>query len=82
MKKVRFMGISGSGASSIAIIAKGFGYNVFGCDINLNNYYSNSLITEGIEIFQGRNKEHIRDVDILAVSPNLLLKSESIEELD
>jgi len=34
--KVHFMGICGSGAAPIAIIAKNMGFDVSGCDLNIS----------------------------------------------
>lgn len=72
MKKnihVHFMGIGGSGIAPIAIISKHLGYKVSGCDISPDGYYIGALIKNNIEIKSGHNVDHLKDVDILAVSP-------------
>ena len=81
MKRVHFMGITGSGTSSIAIIAKAFGYEVDGCDNNPNNYYSKTLEEENITVYKGHSTDHLEDIDILAVSPSLLINSKSNDEI-
>lgn len=70
--KVHFMGICGSGAAPIAIIAKNMGFNVSGCDLNAANYYSDMLINNGIEVLKDHNLNHLDNIDILAISPAIL----------
>lgn len=70
--KVHFMGICGSGAAPIAIIAKNNGFDVTGCDLNVSGYYKDALIKNNIEILEGHDLSHIEDIDILAISPAIL----------
>lgn len=65
---VHFMGIGGSGAAPIAIIAKKSGFIVTGCDYHETSY-SGPLIDNDIEVLHGHDVAHLIDVDILAVSP-------------
>ncbi len=51
--KVHFLGIGGSGASAAAAIAKAQGFKVSGCDKEL----------------KGHSPQHIKKIDILAVTP-------------
>ena len=69
MKKVHFMGIAGSGMAPIAIIAKSMGFEVTGCDITDNSYYSEELRRNGIEILVGHDARHIEGKDIVAITP-------------
>ncbi|MBU3216517.1 UDP-N-acetylmuramate--L-alanine ligase [Clostridium estertheticum] len=71
-KKVHFMGICGSGAAPIAVIAKNMGFDVSGCDLNMSAYYNDALVKNSIEIFKGHDLNHIENVDILAISPAIL----------
>ncbi|MBU3174711.1 Mur ligase domain-containing protein, partial [Clostridium estertheticum] len=71
-KKVHFMGICGSGAAPIAVIAKNMGFDVSGCDLNMSAYYNDALVKNSIEIFKGHDLNHIQNVDILAISPAIL----------
>jgi len=66
------MGICGSGAAPIAIIAKNMGFEVSGCDLNVAGYYSDVLIENNIEVRKGHDSKHIEDIDILAISPAIL----------
>lgn len=66
---VHFMGIGGSGMAPVAIISKHMGFTVTGCDMTANGYYTGELIKNDIEIQSGHSEEHLKGVDILAVSP-------------
>lgn len=66
------MGICGSGAAPIAIIAKNNGFDVSGCDLNVSGYYKDALVKNNIEILKGHDLRHIEGIDILAISPALL----------
>ncbi|MDU1413493.1 MAG: UDP-N-acetylmuramate--L-alanine ligase [Clostridium sp.] len=66
---VHFMGICGSGAAPIAIIAKNMGYHVTGCDLNISSYYSNILLENNIKIYEGHDATHINNIDLLVISP-------------
>lgn len=68
---VHFMGIGGSGIAPIAILSKHMGYKVSGCDLETEGYYAGELIKNSIGIKSGHDIEHLKDVDILAVSPAL-----------
>lgn len=70
--KVHFMGICGSGAAPIAVIAKNMGFDVSGCDLNMSGYYKDALLEHDIEIFKGHDSMHINGIDILAISPAIL----------
>ncbi len=68
-KNIHFMGASGSGASAVASIAQGYGYNVSGCDVNPNSPYSNSL---NIPVKKGHSLRHLENISLLIVSPAIL----------
>ncbi|SRR5258708_330025 len=80
-KKIHFIGIGGSGMSGVAMIAKSQGYKVSGCDLNLNTPYINELKDSGIKVFEGQNKDHLKDVDIVAVSPAVYFQNEDDAEM-
>ncbi len=63
--KVHFMGISGSGMSVVAEIAKSYGYEVSGCDLKL----------------EGHSPDHLKDIDILCVTPAVFFQSAGHPEL-
>ncbi len=79
--KVHFMGICGSGAAPIAIIAKNNGFDVSGCDLSTSGYYKDALIENNIEIFTGHDLSHIKDIDILVISPAILDVSPNHSEI-
>jgi len=84
MKKnihVHFMGIGGSAMAGVAILAKKFGFQVSGCDIQKETAYSQTLIRFGIKPFVGHNLSHLKDVDILAISPAVLASNPSHPEV-
>lgn len=68
-EKVHFMGIAGSGLAPIAIIAKSMGFDVTGCDISDSTYYAHELKNNGIDIQVGHSADHLKDADILAITP-------------
>ena len=77
-KRVHFMGAAGAGASAVAQLAKGNGYEVSGCDINpQSSYVENS----NLEIKKGHNATHIRNVGMLVVSPAISKFDAQNEEL-
>lgn len=81
--KIHFIGINGSGISGVACIAKQRGFNVDGCDLKTEiNNYTQQLLDNDINILNGHNAEHLKDVDIVVLSPALLYKDKykQIEE--
>jgi len=79
---VHFIGINGSGISGVACIAKNMGFDVSGCDLGAVGDYTKQLINNGIEVSVGHNVEHIKNADIVVMSPALLYndKYKTIEE--
>lgn len=59
------MGINGSGAKGVAMLAKQMGYDVSGCDLS-----------DG-----GHDEKHLEGIDLLVVSPAVLFQSKSEPEL-
>lgn len=79
--KVHFMGIGGSGASSIATLAKQKGFIVTGCDASVSDYYTKALTDNDIQVEEGHHKNHLDDVDICAITPAILDVSPDNEEI-
>lgn len=71
---VHFIGINGSGISGVACIAKNKGFNVSGCDLNKEGNYTNQLIANNINIQQGHSVDHLKNIDLVVLSPALLYK--------
>ena len=79
--RVHFIGICGSGQAAIAIIAKNLGYIVDGCDKSQDGYYHHSLQDNNISVKCEHSKEHLKGVDICAVSPAVLVCDPENEEV-
>lgn len=80
MKRVHFMGIGGSGLSGIALLAQSQGYQVSGCDLVEKTPYIDKLKKLGIPIFLGHQAAHLKNVDILAVTPAAFFQSKNHPE--
>jgi|GEM_PF-546054 len=77
---VHFIGIKGSGCSSIAKVAKKKGYLVTGCD--LKEYKDIDLEEKyNIKVYREHSVEHINDADIVAASPAVIEKIDHISEV-
>ncbi len=68
-KRIHIMGVSGSGASAIAGIAAGYGWDVSGCDLNPNSSYTKNL---SLKIIKGHDKSHTHNIGALVISPAIL----------
>jgi len=78
---VHFMGICGSGMSAVAMLAHGQGYEVSGCDLQGNTPYLNKIKNLDIQVYKGHNVRHLKNVDILAVSPAVLFQNKKHPEV-
>ena len=67
MLKVHFLGIGGSGASAAAALAKGQGFEITGCDLDIDNEFT--IPFNKNQLFKGHSPGHLKDIDILAVTP-------------
>lgn len=65
--KVHFLGVGGSGASAIAAIAQAQGFEVSGCDKSPFNEFTTSFKKD--QLFQGHSSDHLKGVEILAITP-------------
>lgn len=80
-KKVHFIGVGGSGCAGCAMMALNAGYEVSGCDANLDTSYLSQVKETGkVELHEGHDKKHIEDADIVACSPALF--SHDVEEVN
>lgn len=80
--RIHFVGIGGSGASEVALLAKKNGFIVSGCDIAKETYYINELKKSGINPLVGHSIAHLKDVDVVTVSPALLVKGVKNSEVE
>ena len=76
VKKIHFIGIGGSGMSGIASILSDLGYIVSGSDLN-SSKTTKSLISKGIVISIGHNKDNILSKDVVVVSS--AIKGDNVE---
>src|SRR3990170_8155336 len=67
---VHFVGIGGIGMSGIATILKYQGYEISGCDLDLDQTSIENLRTIGCKVYQGNNTPRCQDttIDILVYS--------------
>ena len=74
MEKIHFLGINGSGMAGVACLAKKVGYEVNGCDLNVNGNYTEQLKELNIDILEGQSDTHIKDINKLVISAAILYK--------
>ena len=80
-KRVHFIGIGGSGLSAVAQIAKNFGYDVDGCDMASETPYLEKVKKAGIRTFVGHHPDHLKGVDLVAVTPAMFYQNRQDPEL-
>lgn len=76
---VHFLGIAGIGSSAIASIAIANGYKVTGCDIKLHNQFTKNF--DQNTLIENDNIDHLKDVEILAITPAVLALDKNNNEL-
>lgn len=69
--KVHFIGICGSGMSTLAKYIKKRGFCVSGSDLSKGENYLD-LIKNGIDVYVGHNAKYVQDVDIVVYSSGIL----------
>ena len=80
-RHIHFIGIGGSGISSIAYLAKSHNIKVTGSDVALSPITTN-LIKEGIDVVIGHKKENIGDLVELVVYTEAINQKENPEFLE
>ncbi len=73
--RIHFMGIGGSGMSAVAQIAKSRGYQVTGCDQSADTPYIDKVKNAGIQVYSGHSPDHLKDIDLLCVTPAVFYQS-------
>lgn len=76
------MGIGGSGMAAVAMIAKNNGFEVSGCDLQDSTPYLQRLKKVGVKIYQGHDASHLKNADILTVSPAIFYSNRNHEEVE
>lgn len=79
MSKIHFMGIGGSGISAIARIAREYGHEVSGCDLE-ESPITSRLRREGINVDIGHDASHLKKVDYLIHTPAVFYQSQTNKE--
>ena len=67
VKNIHFIGIGGSGMSGIAEVLVNLGFNVTGSDL-ASNSVTVRLQAAGATVYQGHQKENLKDADVIVVS--------------
>ncbi len=75
-KNIHFMGIGGSGISGVAQLALKMGYKVSGCDLEEESSYN----LEGIDVLVGHSLDHIKNADLVVVTPAIFYQSNNNQE--
>lgn len=78
-KRIHFMGIGGSGMSGAAALAKAYGYEIDGCDLNVDTPYIEKLKKE-VDVFEGHSPAHLKDSRLLVVTPAVYFDEPHPEE--
>jgi len=74
------MGIGGAGMSAVAAYALKKGYQVSGCDQDINSPYISKL-KDKIDVKEGHSVKHTKDIDLLVVTPAVYFQRPRSEEL-
>lgn len=80
-KHIHFVGIGGSGISAVAQIAQKYGYKVSGCDIESDTAYLADVKRKNRNIYNGHSGSHLRDVDLVIVSPSVFFQLSVSDEV-
>ncbi len=72
--KLHFVGVGGSGIYGVSQLAEKMGYEVTGCDLEGSTAYAKN-------IFQGHDVNHLKDVDLVIVSPAVFYQNADHPEI-
>ncbi len=78
-KRVHFLGIGGSGTSAAAAIAQAFGFEIDGCDLDIESEFTKPFLSDQLK--KGHFPEHLEGVDILATTPAIFSLDPNNSEL-
>jgi UDP-N-acetylmuramate--alanine ligase len=68
-ERIHIIGIAGSGAAGVALLAHRAGALVDGCDLDAPSPYTAPLEAAGVPILVGHDPAHLAGVDRVAISP-------------
>lgn len=72
--RIHFVGIGGSGISGVASLARKSGYSVSGCDLEASTAYGKNIV-------QGHDPSHVKNADLVVVSPSVLFQDKNNSEI-
>jgi len=53
------MGVGGAGVSALALLLKGWGFEVSGCDVDVEDGYADAVRRRGVRVYRGHSPEHL-----------------------
>src|SRR4030066_1848626 len=74
IKRIHMMGVGGSGMAAVAYLAEKMGYEVTGCELEKSTPYSDKF-------FHGHSPDHLKDADLLVVTPAVYFQKDKNPEL-
>src|SRR2546422_744152 len=70
-ERIHVIGIAGSGAAGVALLAHHAGARVDGCDLDAPSPYTAPLEAAGVPFVRGHDPAHLVGVDRIAITPAL-----------
>ncbi len=67
-ERIHVIGIAGSGAAGVALLAQQAGARVDGCDLDLPSPYTVPLAAAGVPVMAGHDPAHLAGVDRVAIT--------------
>ncbi len=67
-ERIHVIGIAGSGAAGVALLAQRAGARVDGCDLDVPSPYTAPLAAAGIDVAAGHDPAHLAGVDRVAIT--------------
>jgi len=78
-ERIHVIGIAGSGAAGVALLAGRAGAVVDGCDADAPSPYTAPLHAAGIRVIAGHDPAHLAGVDRVAISPAVRAVADHVE---
>ncbi len=78
-ERIHVIGIAGSGAAGVALLAHRAGARVDGCDLDAPSPYTAPLESAGVAVITGHDPAHLTGVDRVAITPAVRAMAEHAE---
>ena len=78
-ERIHVMGIAGSGAAGVALLAHQAGARVDGCDIDAPSPYTTPLEAAGVPFVRGHDPAHLAGIGRVAITPALRAVPDLVE---